>query len=63
MTHPPKATFIYEWMDHPMPRTMYVVRSDRVLVVRTIEDHMTVEHKVWEKQLDARGYDPNYWLV
>jgi hypothetical protein len=46
-----------------MPRTMDVVRSDRVLVVRTVEDHMTVEHKVWEKQLDVRGYDPNSWLV
>jgi hypothetical protein len=36
---------------------------DRVLVMGTVENYMTVGHKVWEKQLSARGYDPISWLV
>jgi hypothetical protein len=63
MTQPPEAKLRYEWMEHPMPRNMGVVRPDRVLVVETVEDYMTVTHKVLEKQLAARGYDPTSWLV
>jgi hypothetical protein len=50
-------------MEHITPKNMGVVRPDRVLVVGTVEDYMTVEHKVWEKQFAARGYDPTSWLV
>jgi hypothetical protein len=46
-----------------MPRNMAVDRTDRVLVIGTVEDYMTVKHKVWENQLAARGYDPASWLV
>jgi hypothetical protein len=46
-----------------MPRNMAVDRPDRVLVIGTVEDYMTVEHKVWENQLAARGYDQTSWLV
>jgi hypothetical protein len=40
-----------------------VDRTGRVLVIGTIEDYMTIRHKVWENQLCARGYDPASWLV
>jgi hypothetical protein len=50
-------------MDHLIPKNIGMVRSDRLLVVGTVEDYMTVKHKVSEKQLAARGYDPTYWLV
>jgi hypothetical protein len=53
----------YEWMEHLMPRNIVIYRHGMVLVVGTVEDYMTVEHKVWEKQLVARGYDPTSWLV
>jgi hypothetical protein len=33
------------------------------LLVGTVEDYMTVEHNVWEKQLASRGYDPTSWLI
>jgi hypothetical protein len=46
-----------------MPRDVTVDRTDRVLVIGTVEDYMTVGHKVWENQLFARGYDPASWLV
>jgi hypothetical protein len=46
-----------------MPRDVTVDRPDRVLVIGTVEDYMTIGHKVWEKQLFARGCDPTYWLV
>jgi hypothetical protein len=36
---------------------------DRVIVIGTVENYTTVGHKVWEKQLSARGYDPTSWLV
>jgi hypothetical protein len=62
-SQPPEATLRYEWMVHLMPRNMGVVRPERVLVVGTVEDYMTVEHKLWETQLAARGYDPTSWLV
>jgi hypothetical protein len=60
---PPEATLRYVWMEHLMPRNMGVVRPCRVLVVVTVEDYMTVKHKVWGKQLASRGYDPTSWLV
>jgi hypothetical protein len=50
-------------MEHIMPKNMGVVRPGRVLVVGTMEEYMTVEHKVWEKQFAARGYDPTSWLT
>jgi hypothetical protein len=46
-----------------MPGDMAVDRPDRVLVIDTIEDYMTVGHKVWENHLSARGYEPTSWLV
>jgi hypothetical protein len=45
-THPPKAKLRHEWMEHLMPRNMDAVRPDIVLVVVTLEDYMTVKHKV-----------------
>jgi hypothetical protein len=50
-------------MERLMPRYATAGRPDRVLVIVTIEDYMTVGHKLWEKQLFARGYDPTSWLV
>jgi hypothetical protein len=38
-------------------------RPDRVLVINTVEYYMTVGHKVWDKQLFVRGYEPTSWLV
>jgi hypothetical protein len=46
VTQPPETTVRYEWMKRLMPRNMAVDRPDRVLVIGTIEDYMTVEHKV-----------------
>jgi hypothetical protein len=46
-----------------MSRNIGVARPDIVLVVGTVEDYTTVEHKVSEKQLAAQGYDPTSWLV
>jgi hypothetical protein len=63
MTQTPKATVRYEWMERIMPMNIKVDRPDRVLVIGTVEDYMTVGHKVWENQLSARGYDPTSWLV
>jgi hypothetical protein len=63
VTQPPEVIVSYEWMEHLVPRNMVVDRPDRVIVIGTVEDYMTVEHKVWEKQLAARGDDPNLWLV
>jgi hypothetical protein len=59
----PKAKLRYEWMEHLMPKNMGIVRPDRVLVVRTVEDYMTVEHKVWEKKLAARGLHYTVYLI
>jgi hypothetical protein len=55
MTQPPKFTARYEWMERLMTRDMTMDRPDRVIVIVTIEDYMTIGHKVWEKQLFARG--------
>jgi hypothetical protein len=63
VTQPPEVTVIYEWMERLMPRNTVVDRPDRVLVISTVEDYMTVEHKVWGNQLTARGYNPTSWLV
>jgi hypothetical protein len=63
VTQPPEATVRHDWTERLVPRNMAVDRPDRVLVVGTVEDYMTVEHKVWENQLTARGYDPTSWLV
>jgi hypothetical protein len=63
VTQPPEATVRYEWMERLMHRDVTVDRPDRVLVIGTIEDYMTVGHKVWENQLFARGYDPTSRLV
>jgi hypothetical protein len=46
-----------------MPTDATACTPDRVLVIGTVEYYMTVGHKVWEKQLFARGYDPTSWLV
>jgi hypothetical protein len=47
-----------------MPKNMVILRPYSVLVVGTVEYYdMTVEYKVLEKQLTARGYDPTSWLV
>jgi hypothetical protein len=46
-----------------LPRNTGVVRPDRALVVGTVEYYMIIEHKIWEKQIAARGYDPPSWLV
>jgi hypothetical protein len=42
-------------MERIMTSNMVVDRPDRALVIGTVEDYMTVEHKLWEKQLAARG--------
>jgi hypothetical protein len=60
VAQPPEATVRYEWIESLIPRNIVVYR---VLVIGTVEDCMTVEHKVWENQLAARGCDPTYWLV
>jgi hypothetical protein len=46
-----------------MPRNMVVDRLDRVLLNVTIEYYVIIEHKVWEIQLAARGYDPTSWFI
>jgi hypothetical protein len=46
-----------------MTRNMAVDRPDRFILIGTVEDYMTVGHKLWENQLSARGYDPTFWLV
>jgi hypothetical protein len=63
VTQPPESTVRHEWMERLMPRDVTLDRPDRVIVIGTIEDYMTFGHKVWEKQLFARGYDPTSWLV
>jgi hypothetical protein len=55
VAQPPEDTVGHEWMDSLMPRDVTVDRPDRVLVIGTVEDYMTVRHKVWEKQIFARG--------
>jgi hypothetical protein len=50
-------------MENLMPKNIGIVRPGRVLLVGIVEDNMTVEHKVWEKQLAARDYDPTSWLI
>jgi hypothetical protein len=45
VTQPPEATVRYEWMERLVPRDMAVDRSDRVLVIITVGDFMTVGHK------------------
>jgi hypothetical protein len=50
-------------MERLMPRNMAANRPDMVLVIGTVEDYMTIEHKVWEKHLSTRGYDPTSWSV
>jgi hypothetical protein len=51
------------WMEHLMSNNMGVIRPERVLVVGTVEDYKTIEHKMCEKQLTAQGYDPTSWLI
>jgi hypothetical protein len=46
VTQPPEATLRYEWMEHLIPRNMAVDGPERVLMVGTVEDYMTVEHKI-----------------
>jgi hypothetical protein len=53
-SHTMAATLRYEWIEHLMPRNMGLVRPDRVLVVGTVEDYMTVEQKVL-KSSSLRG--------
>jgi hypothetical protein len=59
VTQTPEATVRYEWIERPMPRNMMVDRPERVIVIDTVEDYMTVGHKIWEKQISARGGQPN----
>jgi hypothetical protein len=63
VTHPPKATVRYEWMESLMSSDMAVDRLDRVLVIGTVEYYMTIEHQLLEKQLAVLGYDPTSWWV
>jgi hypothetical protein len=63
VTQSPESTVRYEWMKRLMPRNMTVDRPDRILVIGTEEDYMTVGQKLWEKKLSARWYDPTSWLV
>jgi hypothetical protein len=63
LTQLPEPTLMHEWMDRLMPADATTCRPDRVLVISTVEDYMTFGHKVWEKQLFARGYDPTYLFV
>jgi hypothetical protein len=63
VTQPPEAAVRHDWMERIMPNDVTVDRPGRVLVIGTVEYYMTVGHKVWEKQLFARGYDPTSWLV
>jgi hypothetical protein len=42
VTQPPEEKWRYEWMEQLMPKNMGIVRPDRVLVVGTVEDYMTV---------------------
>jgi hypothetical protein len=60
---PPKTNLYHEWMENLTSKNLGIVRPARVLVAGTVEDHMTVEHKVSEKQLAAGGYDPPSSLV
>jgi hypothetical protein len=48
------AALRHEWMERIMPTDAMACRPDRVLVIDTIEDYMTVGHKVWEK-ISLRG--------
>jgi hypothetical protein len=62
-TQSPESTLRHEWMELIMPRDATACRPDRVLMIGTEEDYMTVGHTVWGKWLFARGYDPTCWLV
>jgi hypothetical protein len=42
-------------MDKIMPKTMGILRPDRVLVIGTVDDYMKVELKVWGTQLAGWG--------
>jgi hypothetical protein len=46
-----------------MPRNMVMDRTDRVLVIGTVEDYTTLEQKIWENQFAVRRYDPTSWLT
>jgi hypothetical protein len=46
VTQSPEEKLRCEWMEHLIPKNMGIVRPDRILVVGTVEDYMTVEHKV-----------------
>jgi hypothetical protein len=46
VTQPPEVMVRHEWMEHLMTRDVMVDRLDRVLLIGTVEDHMTVGHKV-----------------
>jgi hypothetical protein len=46
-----------------MTKTMGIVRTDRVLVIITLDDCVKVEHHAWDKKLAGWGYDPRHWLV
>jgi hypothetical protein len=50
-------------MERIMPMDATACRPDRVLVIDTVEDYISVGHKVWGKQLFVQGYDPTSWLV
>jgi hypothetical protein len=34
-----------------MPQNMGIVRPKRILVFRNVEEYMSVEHKVWGKNI------------
>jgi hypothetical protein len=46
VTQPPEAPVMYECMERLIPRDVSVDRPDRVKVISTVEDYMTVGHKI-----------------
>jgi hypothetical protein len=48
-----------------MPTEVGKVEPNRVLGIRTVEEYMTVNHKVWEKQMEGGGgtdLSPGYYM-
>jgi hypothetical protein len=44
---PQEALALREWMNRPMPTDIGMVGPGQVLVIWTVEEYMTVDHKVW----------------
>jgi hypothetical protein len=57
--HPaPEAKLRYEWMEHLMHKNMGIVRPDRVLVFGTMEDYVTIGHKLCENSSQLEAMTP-----